>query len=557
VAIDASLRFAVVELRIAGSNDCATVSGENITRAECGTGNQEFRLQVLSSDFLSLVSNTEGRCIEVSGNRLVLGECTNAPEQQFSFVGSAADGYVLSSFTARRMVADNLELGDDGASIQVIVGGDADPLAVVVDERAVGWATMAANVVIPDDAPPNGDEGTRAMTGTTGGGSWESARASGFANVSWFTPADFVGANRDNSFLALSAALAGTEARIIIFEAGDYDMSLTTPKAADSCQASCGNGGSYTQVGGFCNCSTTTCQIGGYQDYTRTLDVGSNKTLIGLGAGANFTHLMMRVVRNHNIILRNLSYRELPGDVRAWDDALLFYPGDHVWLDHLSFSGFGRGAVVLSGTRVDDGAGSFTTYRDAGWMTFSWLVIDSSEDWRCSGSEDSPYPFFTTANPGLTFDHVLFRRGHGRNPAIDYESAHFINSAWEDVTDGLDGRHGAELLVEGCTFDGERPIRMDDEVPPTVLAPWDASQLDDRRRQVIFSSTAWASIIDDFGARGIDMDTLNTNSVSLPTYPYGLDPNPSDTLQTVKAGGGVGKGGFPACAGGQESYTCE
>lgn len=77
----------------------------------------------------------------------------------------------------------------------------------------------------------------------------------------------------------------------------------------------------------------------------------------------------MRVIRNYNLIIRNIAYRNVPGDVRAWDDGILFYPGDHVWLDHLSFSGMGRGSVVLSGTRITTSSTTFYTYRDCGWMT--------------------------------------------------------------------------------------------------------------------------------------------------------------------------------------------
>ncbi len=151
---------------------------------------------------------------------------------------------------------------------------------------------------------------------------------------------------------------------------------------------------------------------------------------------------------------------------------------------------------------------------------------------------------------GLSLDEprlLCFERGHGRNPAIDGEGARFINSAWENVTDGLDGCGNAKLRVEGCYFDGKVPIRMDDPKPPTVYAPWDASLLTDERRQVIFASNAWASIIADFGKRNIDMNTLNTNSVPVPPYPYGLDADPAQVLETLKAGAGVGKARFPSC----------
>jgi hypothetical protein len=143
---------------------------------------------------------------------------------------------------------------------------------------------------------------------------------------------------------------------------------------------------------------------------------------------------------------------------------------------------------------------------------------------------------------------VKFKAGHGRNPAIDGEGAHFINTAWEKVSDGLDGRGSARLRVEGCYFDGKAPIRMDDPKPPTVYAPWDASKLADKRMQNIFNATAWPALIDDWGKRGFDTNTLNTNSVPAVPYPYGLDDDPTKVLTTVTAGAGVGKGGLPACS---------
>jgi pectate lyase len=557
--VSSALRYQVIRLRLAGTSNCITLMGSAVSLSACGGSGQELRLQVLSLQYLSIQSNATGQCLGVSSTTLAAQDCTNGPAQQFAYTGSAAAGYKLVSFSQNQSLTPTLALGASAASFEVLVVGAADRLAVAVDERAVGSATLSADVIVPDGAPANGDEATRAANGTTGGGAWETAKSNGFSNVYWFKPADFASASREAAAAALSTALSGTAARIVLFEAGEYDFSLATPASVDSCSGTCANGATYKEVGGFCNCSSTTCTTGGYKDATRTLDIGSNKSIIGLGSGAIFKHLMMRVVRNGNLILRNLAYRQLPGDVRAWDDALLFYPGDHVWLDHISFSGFGRGSVVLSGTRVTSGS-SFYTYRDSGWMTFSWLAIDASEPWRCSGSEDSPYPFFTTNDPALTFEHVLFQHGGGRNPAIDGEGAHFFNCAWVNVKDGLDGRGSAKLLVEGSYFDGKLPIRMDDPLPPTVLAPWDGTLLTDKRRQNIFSSSAWASLVSDWGGRKLDTKTLNTNTVSAPAYPYGLDADPNATQATVTANAGVGKANFPSCTlpnTNKAAYTCQ
>ena len=562
--LDASLRFKRIDLRPVGASQCFTASGSNVALSGCGSAGQDWRAEILGPGYVALVDDLTGSCVTAQNGALILAECTHAPAQQFSFTGAAA-GYQLTSLEAKLAIGADLRLGSTPGKFEIRVRSSADPLAVVVDERPIGWATMAAKIVVPGPGLPTGNEKQRDASPTTGGGSWESARAKSFSNVTWFKPSDFVGSAKEAAIAAAASALKAAGPSIVLFEEGTYDFSLSTPKKMNRCNASCAAGGTYTQVGGFCpddtTCgSTAGCVVGGYEDQYRTLDVGSDKTILGLGAGAVFRRLGLRFIGQHNVIYRNVAHREMPGGVRAWDDGLLFWPADHVWVDHVSFSGFGRGAVVLSGTRVADGS-SFYAWRDSGWMTCSWIAVDSTESWRCDNKEDSPYPFFTTNDPSLTFHHALFLAGHGRNPAIDGESAHFFNCAWSNVSDGLDGRGGAKLLVEGSWFDGARPIRMDDPVPPTVLAPIDpkSTSLGDPRRLNLLSARADSSLRSDWKSRGLDVNTLNTNAVAAPSYPYSLDVDPARTEGAVTAGAGMGKAGFPACnvSAGSKTYACK
>src|SRR5262249_30501531 len=155
-----------------------------------------------------------------------------------------------------------------------------------VDERPIGWATVPAGIIVPDGAPPNGDEATRQAASTTGGGTWEAARATGFANVSWFKPADFAGAAKETAIAALQKALKASGPGVILLEAGSYDFSLAAPKAVNGCTATCDTSSStYPESGGFCpddtTCGTTAgCTVGGFAYAYRTLDVGSDKTII-------------------------------------------------------------------------------------------------------------------------------------------------------------------------------------------------------------------------------------------------------------------------------------
>jgi len=564
VALDATLRFKRINLRPAGSSKCATVSASGVTLADCGGTGQDLRAEMLGPGYVAFVDDATGDCVTAAGAALGLAACTNSSAQQFSATGSAA-GYQLVSLSSSLAIGADLRLGATPAKFEIRIQGNADPLAVVVDERPIGSATMPAKIVVPGTTLPTGNEKTRDAPPTTGGGTWEAARAKTFSNVTWFKPADFAGSAREAAIANVANALKATGPSVVLFEEGTYDFSLTTPKTTNRCNGTCSAGGTYTEIGGFCpddaTCASTAgCVVGGYQDPYRTLDVGSDKTILGLGGGAVFRRLGLRFIGQHNVIYRNVAHREMPGSVRAWDDGLLFWPADHVWLDHMSFSGFGRGAVVLSGTRIPNGS-SFYAWPDSGWMTFSWIVVDSTESWRCGNKEDSPYPFFTTEDPSLTFHHALFLAGHGRNPALDGQSAHLFNCAWSNVSDGLNGRNGAELLVEGSWFDGDRPIRVEEPVPPIVLAPIDAKApgLGDPRRLNLLSARADASLRADFKGRGIDVNTLNTNSVATPTYPYSLDLDPSQTLQVVTDGAGAGKGGFPMCTvnAGTKTYVCK
>jgi pectate lyase len=563
VALDAKLRFQRIDVRVAGTSSCITPTAANVGLMPCGAASQDLRVSLLGLDHLALVEDATGRCLTAESGALVMADCTNSAAQQFAWSGTSA-GYRFVSLESKVALGTDARLGGTAGSFEIHVRGDADALAVVVDERPIGWATMPAKIVVPGTAPPTGNEQTRDAAPTTGGGTWEAARAKSFANVAWFKPSDFAGSGRETAIAAVANALRAAGPSVILFEEGTYDFALFTPKKVNRCNATCASGATYPQTGGFCpddaTCATTAgCVVGGYSDPYRTLDVGSDKTILGLGGGAIFRRLGLRFMGQHNVIYRNVAHREMPGGVRAWDDGLLFWPADHVWLDHLSFSGFGRGAIVLSGTRVPDGS-SFYTWRDSGWFTFSWTEVDSSESWRCNDAEDSPYPFFTTADPSLTFHHALFTRGHGRNPAIDMETAHFFNCAWSNVSDGLNGRNGAELLVEGSYFDGNRPIRVEAPHPPIVLAPIDPAspRLGDKRRLNVLSARADASLQSDWKGRGLDVQTLDTNAVVAPSYPYSLDADPSRTRDVVTAGAGAGKGGFPSCQvdPGTKTYRC-
>ena len=124
----------------------------------------------------------------------------------------------------------------------------------------------------------------------------------GFASVSGGTRGggtDLATAVTVNSMSALESAAGGSDAAIILVEPGDY---------------------------------------------SGTLSVGSNKTIIGLAAGVKITgNVRISGSSTSNVIVRNIAVQGEPcasyDECRAGDDAV--YVGDgahHVWLDHLDIS---------------------------------------------------------------------------------------------------------------------------------------------------------------------------------------------------------------------------
>ncbi|MET0592444.1 MAG: hypothetical protein ABW133_07085, partial [Polyangiaceae bacterium] len=75
----------------------------------------------------------------------------------------------------------------------------------------------------------------------------------------------------------------------------------------------------------------------------------------------------------------------------------------------------------------------------------------------------------------------------------------------------------------------------------------------------LLSARADSSLRSDWKGRGLDVNTLNTNAVATPSYPYSLDLDPARTQSTVSAGAGIGQAGFPVCNVnvGSKNYVCK
>ncbi|PTT77407.1 pectin/pectate lyase [Pelomonas sp. HMWF004] len=179
---------------------------------------------------------------------------------------------------------------------------------------------------------------------------------------------------------------------------------------------------------------------------TLPLLVGSNKTLIGLGATAGIKGRGLRLRGGaSNIIIRNLAISDINAGIVWGGDALTLDDTDRVWIDHNYFARVGRQMIV------------------AGWGKASNVTISNNEfDGRsdfsvtCNGAHYWNL-LLIGANDSMTFVGNWIHHFSGRAPKIGTEkgssSVQMVNNLFENGPGhALATAAPARVLVEGNYF---------------------------------------------------------------------------------------------------------
>lgn len=234
------------------------------------------------------------------------------------------------------------------------------------------------------------------------------------------------------------------------------------------------------------------------------LQVASNKTLVGVGAGATIEGgIRIRgsdSERVENVIVKNLRVHGASSDVDG--DAVQIYFAHHVWIDHCE---------------IWDGAdGNLDIVHASSWVTVSWTKI------RYSSSPPDPNHRFAslighsddnadedTDRLKVTFHHDYWAEGIvERMPRVRFGQVHVFNNLYGATGNNyaIGGGLEASLLIEGNLFEGvnDPHIFYDDE--PTA--------------QIVANDNAYV------GTTGAQQ--TGQGSAFDPPYPYTLDD--ADTL---------------------------
>lgn len=163
-------------------------------------------------------------------------------------------------------------------------------------------------------------------------------------------------------------------------------------------------------------------------------------SLIGLGEGAEFDGIGIKVWRASNIVLRNLRiHHVLSGDK---DAISIEGPSDHIWVDHCELS------AELDGVDKDFYDGLLDAKGETEYLTYSWNYLHDSWKAMLVGSSESD-----TYDRKLTMHHNHIRHVNSRLPLFRGGTAHIFNNVYEDVqSTAVNSRLGACVRLEENVF---------------------------------------------------------------------------------------------------------
>lgn len=183
---------------------------------------------------------------------------------------------------------------------------------------------------------------------------------------------------------------------------------------------------------------------------TDTVNVTSDKTIIGANAGVVFKGFGLSLNNASNVIIRNLTITNVN------PDAISVRTSHHVWVDHCDLSACSDGLLDI--TLASD------------YVTVSWTIFHN-HDKVCLVNSGTQH-FEDVGKEWVTFHHNWFRDNVQRNPRIGYGLGHVFNNYYTNISSYCVGYHtGASVLVESNYF-----LNLNNPLNQMYTTnPWDAA----------------------------------------------------------------------------------
>jgi pectate lyase len=163
--------------------------------------------------------------------------------------------------------------------------------------------------------------------------------------------------------------------------------------------------------------------------------VGSNKSVIGKDSSVVLTDFTLTVKAVKNVILRNFAMEKVVGG-----DAIAIQESQNVWVDHVDLS-----SDLDHDKDYYDGLLDVTHAADYVTISNSFM----HDHWKCSlvghsdsnGAEDK-------GHLTVTYNNNYWLNINSRGPSFRFGTGHLYNNYYENVSDGINTRQGAQLLVQ-------------------------------------------------------------------------------------------------------------
>ena len=243
-----------------------------------------------------------------------------------------------------------------------------------------------------------------------------------------------------------------------------------------------------------------------------SIDITSNKTLLGMGSDAHLQGIELQVNGGRNVIIRNIAVTHVVAEgAGTANDAIVLSGAMNVWIDHCDlYSDLTHDKDYYDGLLEIKNGASFVTVSRCHIHDHYKVSLISSGDEQVGDTVIR-----------ATYHHNYFHNVGSRLPSIRFGKAHVFNNYYANVPDGsgVNSRMGAVVRVEGNYFQSvENPICFLDS---TKTGYWDVG--------------AGNTFVSCTGSQ----PTTSTGMLT-PPYTYTLDP--VDGVPTaVPAAAGVGK----------------
>lgn len=403
----------------------STVAGANVMGWDnLGGSNQQFYLRDAGNGYWTIQAAHSGMNLDV----LNFSTANGGNIIQWNATGTANQQWLLKQSTTG---AFNVVSRHSGKSLTLAGGSRGANIYQNSDEAnsSQRWYFNPVNTPCGQGNADGfaGQPGRDGSPATTGGGS---------------SPATVV-----RTCAAMIAALNKTEPAVVQIPDNLTIDCRTAPRQQAACAVSCPSYQdnpakfSYRVPVGTQSCTSLGATSNKLVNRTRnetTINVRSNKTLIGLGRNSRVSGASFNLSNSRNVIIRNLTIDDVnPGLVEA-QDGITLNNSAHIWLDHLRMRQISDGHVDISNSRN---------------VTLSWNQFDGYNTAVCGNQHH-----YTSMiqDSQVTLHHNFWNNVSGRNPKMSGAATrgHLYNNHWRNVTYfAVSVDSGAQAKLEANFFE--------------------------------------------------------------------------------------------------------